>query len=86
MSSLAHVWGLLLASVLPHIEDPWPDRIGLGLPIATAGAGGVLAGVIHAESPAATRDRAIGKGALFGFRAGAAVYLLSLAVQVGSSI
>jgi hypothetical protein len=72
----------LLASVVPEIEDPLPDRIGLGFPFATAGAGGVLAGIVHSESSAARRDRAINRGGLFGFGVGVVGYLLALAVQI----
>jgi F0F1-type ATP synthase membrane subunit c/vacuolar-type H+-ATPase subunit K len=73
---------LLLASVVPEIEDPLPDRIGLGFPLAAAGAGGVIASVIHSASSAARRDQAINKGILFGFGIGTASYFLALAVQV----
>jgi hypothetical protein len=72
----------LLTSVVPEIEDPLPDRIGLGFPFATAGAGGVLAGIVHSESSAARRDRAINKGGSIGLRLGVLAYLLVLAIQV----
>jgi hypothetical protein len=74
---------LLLASVLPRVEDPLPDRIGLGVPFAAAGAGGVLAGVIHTKSSPDRRDEAIRKGGLGGFVAGTVFYLFSFCVQVG---
>jgi hypothetical protein len=73
---------LLLASVVPEAESPLPDRIGLGLPFATAGAGGVLAGIVYSGSSAARRDRAINKGGLVGFGVGAVAYLLALAIQI----
>jgi hypothetical protein len=37
---------LLSGIVLPRVEDPWPETVGLGLPFTLAGAGGVLAGVL----------------------------------------
>lgn len=72
----------LLGSFFPRIEDPWPETIGLGLPFTVAGAGGVLAGVLFANSLPARRDKWILRLGLWGFRLGAAFYLLSLAVQV----
>ncbi len=77
---------LLESALLPRVEDPWPERIGLGFPFAMAGAGGVLAGVAHTESSPASRDRAVRRGGLFGFGFGAALYLLSLVVQLGSGL
>lgn len=75
---------LLLAFVWPEVEDPLPDRIGLGFPFAMAGAGGVLASIVHSESSPARRDRAINKGGVIGFGLGAVAYLLALVIQVGS--
>jgi hypothetical protein len=75
--------GIFFGSILPRVENPLPESIGLGFPIATAGAGGVLAGVIYTGASPVRRNRAISLGGLFGFGIGAAVYLLSLAVQVG---
>jgi len=73
---------LLAASFFPHVEDPWPERIGLGLPFAWAGVGGVLAGVIHAQSSQPRRDRAMTRGGVWGFRLGASFYSVSLLVQL----
>jgi len=77
---------LLLASFLPRVEDPLPDRIGLGLPFAAAAAGGVLAGMIFVRSAPARRERAMRWGGLAGFGLGAVVYLVALLVQVASEI
>jgi hypothetical protein len=77
---------LLTGSILPHVEDPWPDRIGLGFPFAVAGAFGVLAGVLYAEAPQAHRDRAVSRGGIWGFRVGAMFYVVSLLVQVASGL
>jgi hypothetical protein len=75
--------GLLLASISPQVEDPLPDRIGLGLPFATAGAGGVLAGIARAGASPARRDQAINRGGLIGFVGGVILYLVALIIQVG---
>lgn len=72
----------LVAFAFPQVEDPLPDRIGLGLPLSMAGATGMLAGIVHTASPPAKRDRAIGLGALVGFGIGVAMYLLALLVQL----
>jgi hypothetical protein len=73
---------LFIDAVFPRVEDPWPKSIGLGFPFALAGAGGVLAGAFYADAPSARRDRAVSLGGLWGFRLGAALYLLSLGVQI----
>jgi hypothetical protein len=72
----------LLAAILPQVEAPFPDRIGLGFPISTAGAAGVVAGIVHSRSSPGKRDRAISLGSLLGFGVGGAVYLVALIVQV----
>lgn len=76
----------ILASLLPRVEDPWPDTIGLEFPFALAGVVGVLAGFVRAEASNADRDRAIRQGGLHGFRAGALFYALSLFNQVLSGV
>jgi hypothetical protein len=82
---LAAAMELLAGSILPRVEDPWPDAIGLELPFVLAGAFGVIARVIHAEAPERRRDKAIGKAGVGGFWCGALLYLISLVVQVASS-
>jgi len=77
---------IALAALLPRVEDPWPDTIGLDFPLTTAGAGGVLAGVLFNEAGPRRRDRATRLGAVVGFWLGAVTYGLSLIVQVGSSL
>jgi hypothetical protein len=74
----------LSGSFLPKVEDPWPDRIGMGLPFTLAGGGAVLAGILFAGSTAARRDRAIMWGGVFGFLGGVCFYAISLVVQVTS--
>jgi hypothetical protein len=81
------IWLVLLTgSVFPHVEDPWPDEIGVTLPITLGGALGFLAGALFANSPEARRNRAIRKGGLAGIAIGLVFYFLSLAVQVCSSL
>jgi len=76
---------LVVASFLPRVENPWPDTIGLELPFAMAGAGGVLAGSLYAGGSKVGRDEAIRNGGLLGFRLGVLVYFLSLLNQVTSA-
>jgi hypothetical protein len=76
---------IYLESILPRVEDPLPERIGLQFPFAMAAAGGVLASLWHVESRSETRERAIRWGGFSGFGLGVAFYLLSLAVQVSSA-
>ena len=81
------IWLLLLAgSVFPQVEDPWPDRIGVNLPIALGGAFGFLASVLFAAAPEARRNRAIRNGGLIGIALGLVFYLISLVVQVCSEL
>ena len=77
---------LLALAFLPRVEDPWPDTIGVELPIVTAAAGSVLAGVAFPLAPREKRERAIKLGGLFGFYVGSALYLVSLLTQVVSSL
>jgi len=73
---------LFAGLTLPRVQSPWPESIGLGFPFAMAGAAGVLASMIQPEASQADRDRAVRVGNLWGFRAGAALYILSLIFQV----
>jgi hypothetical protein len=65
---------VVLAALLPRVENPWPETIGLGFPLSTAGAGGVLAGVLFNEADPRRRDRATRLGAFTGFWLGAVAY------------
>jgi hypothetical protein len=76
----------LLASPVPQVEAPFPEKVGLGFPLSMAGAAGVLAGIVYTASPPEKRDRAIAMGSLIGFGIGAVVYLLAFIVQVGSRL
>jgi hypothetical protein len=77
---------LLVLAVLPRVEDPWPNTIGVELPIATAAAGSVLAGVAYSLATREKRERAIKIGGLSGFCVGGALYFVSLLVQVVSNL
>lgn len=72
----------LAGSVVPTVEDPWPDRIGLGFPFTMAGVGSVLAGTIKVNALPATRERAMNRGSVYGFRGGCALYAVALLVQI----
>jgi hypothetical protein len=76
---------LLLGAILPRVENPLPESIGLGFPFALAGAAGVLAGMFYADASPAERDHAVRQTALAFFRIGVVIYLLSLVVQVSFS-
>lgn len=81
------IWLVLLAgAVFPQVEDPWPDEISVTLPITLGGALGFLASVLFAASPEARRNRAIRNGGLAGIAVGLVFYLVSLAVQICSSL
>jgi hypothetical protein len=76
--------GLSLVALLPRVEDPLPDTIGVGIIFNTAGAGGVvmlvlgsMLGVSTAELDAWAR-----RGVSSGFAVGALFYATALVGQV----
>ena len=73
---------LLAGSFFPRVENPWPDSIGLELPVVMTGIGGVLANVLYAGASKAKRDEAVRYGGLGGFGVGTLFYLFSLLDQV----
>lgn len=77
---------LLLFAILPRVEDPWPDRIGLGFLATAAGTGALLATLAFAAADARRRERATLWGTVVGFAVGSAIYLVSLAAQLFSEI
>lgn len=77
---------LLVLALMPRVEDPWPDTIGVELPFFTGTAGGVLAGAAFFFSASEKRDRAIGWGGFVGFCVGASLYCIAYLVQVVSAI
>jgi hypothetical protein len=66
---------------LPEVEDPIPDRIGLGYLVSLAGGGGVLGAVLSVARPR-KRDLFISAGTFLGFCAGCVLYAISLGVQL----
>jgi hypothetical protein len=70
----------------PEVEDPIPNRIGLGHIIAFTGAGAVLGEVFRFGSSPTSRERAVRFGSLVGFGIGAAVYFLSLLAEIISAL
>jgi Na+/proline symporter len=77
---------LLVLTLLPQVENPWPTTIGIGAPFGLAVAGSVLAGVVCSKAPRSRRDDAIHRGGLWGFYIGAALYLLALLNQLVSGL
>jgi hypothetical protein len=81
------IWlSLLAGAVFPQVEDPWPNRIGVTLPVTLGGALGFLASVLFATSPEARRNRAIRNAGMAGIGIGLVFYLVSLATQVCSAL
>jgi hypothetical protein len=78
----AAVLTFFVTLVLPHVEDPWPNTIGLEFPFTAAGVGGVLASVLYAEARGRERSEVINAGGLYGFWLGAFFYALSLLNQI----
>jgi hypothetical protein len=70
--------------VLPEVESPIPDTIGLGTIFAAAGAGGVLLLVLATmfQLPAMRRDALSRFGMTLGFLGGSALYLVALLNQL----
>lgn len=70
--------------MLPRVEDPVPETIGLGTIFSVAGAGGVLLLVLAAMLglPDRRRDAWGRRGMTVGFIVGLAVYLIALLVQL----
>jgi hypothetical protein len=70
--------------VLPRVESPIPETIGLGAIFTAAGAGGVLLFVlaIMLRLPDAQRDAWGRHGMAGGFLLGLASYLIALLVQL----
>jgi len=73
---------LLLASVFPRVDDPWPRTIGLEFLVVMAGAGGAVASVLYAGASETRRNEAVRGGWLWGFRLGALFYALSVLNQI----
>jgi hypothetical protein len=76
--------GAPLISLLPRVEDPIPDTIGIGIIFSTAGAGGVVMLVLGSmlEMSAADLDAWARRGVCTGFVAGALFYAAALIGQL----
>ncbi len=66
----------------PEVEDPIPDRIGLGYLFELAGAAGVIGGIASLVAWPRKRELFISVGTLVGFAIGLGFYALSLAIQL----
>jgi hypothetical protein len=69
---------------LPEVEDPIPDKVGLGFLLSFAGVGGMFGGfrLIWPRK----RELFIGLGTLAGFCLGCVVYGLLLLIQLLSAL
>jgi hypothetical protein len=74
-----------LNALLPRVEDPWPESVGLDLPFSAAGIGGVLGNLVAAYGSPEEQARATSLWGLWFFRFGALAYLLLLVNQVLSA-
>lgn len=66
----------------PEVEDPIPERIGLGSIVELAGAVGILAGILSVIVRSQKRERLVGIGTFVGFCIGVVLYALSLFAQL----
>jgi hypothetical protein len=71
-------------AVLPRVEDPFPDTIGVGVIFSIAGAGGVVGFVAGSMLGASDvePDLWTRRGVSFGFTVGTIFYAAALVVQV----
>jgi hypothetical protein len=76
--------GAPLTTLLPRVEDPIPDTIGVGIIFSMAGAGGVVMLVLGSmlEMSAADLDAWARRGVYMGFIAGALFYAAALIGQL----
>lgn len=77
---------LIVLSLLPEVENPWPESIGLELPAEMAGVGGVSATVLFAGASKNRREKATLYGGLWGFYLGALLYAVSLLDRIISGL
>jgi hypothetical protein len=76
--------GTPLPSLLPRVEDPIPDTIGVGIIFSMAGAGGVVMLVLGSilGMSVAELDAWARRGVSVGFAAGALFYAAALVGQI----
>ncbi len=84
MFLLAFLLGQALG--LPEVENPIPEKIGLGDVFTVAGAGGVLGGMVGVCCSPKNKDRAIGVGSVIGLCIGTGFYAVALVIQVASGL
>jgi ABC-type transport system involved in multi-copper enzyme maturation permease subunit len=70
----------------PVVEDPLPEKIGIGSIVEYAGAGGVLAVVLSVVWRRQKREWLISLGTFAGFCFGVGLYALSLLAELVSSL
>ncbi len=75
-------FALLAGSVLPAVENPWPQQIGLDFPFTVSGAFIAVAELRLAGTARRRRERGIYLASLWGLALGAGLYSLALAGQV----
>ena len=82
------VLALLLGQALglPEVDNPIPERIGLGDIFTVAGAGGVLGGMAGVCCSPKNKERAISVGSVIGLCIGTGFYAIALVIQVVSDL
>jgi hypothetical protein len=70
----------------PEVEDPLPEKIGIGSIVEYAGGGGVLAVVLSFVWRQPRREWLISLGTFAGFCFGVGLYGLSLLAELVSSL
>lgn len=81
MSNAVHALAWL-ESVVPRVENPLPERIGIGFPFTLAGMGSVLGDLARLRGSGRERDRGARVGTAIGFELGALGYATALTVQL----
>lgn len=71
---------------LPEVENPIPEKIGLGDVFTVAGAGGVLGGMVGVCCYPEHKERAISVGSVIGLSIGTGFYAIALVIQVVSGL
>jgi CDP-diglyceride synthetase len=71
---------------LPEVENPIPEKIGVGHIFALAGTLGLMGGIFRFRSSPSEQERAVRRGGLAGFCIGLVVYCVLSLVQVLSDL
>jgi hypothetical protein len=82
------VFAFLLGQALGllEVENPVPEKIGLGDVFTVAGAGGVLGGMVGVCCSPENKERAVSVGSVIGLCIGAGIYAVALVIQVASGL